>query len=353
MSEPYRVGLVGAGHISRTYARALAAIPEGRAVAVCARHPESAERFAREHGLERAAASLDELIDAVDVVCVNTPNALHAEQAIRAAEAGRHVVVEKPLATTAAEGRAVVEACRRAGVGLAYAEELAFVPKFVRAKEIVAAGELGALRYVTQREAHAGPHAPWFFSRDEAGGGVAMDMACHSIELVRWLLGKPACTSVTAQLEARREDSCLDDHAVLHLRFEGGRSALCEASWALQGGMQSRLEVWGSKGTLETELLHATGLRTYRPEGERAGWRAETADWLWENGYPQELSHFLRCFREGRTPEESGEDGVRVLEILEAAYVSAREGRSLALPAQLPAVERAVDHWLGDRRSTP
>jgi predicted dehydrogenase len=110
--------------------------------------------------------------------------------------------------------------------------------------------------------------------------------------------------------------------------------------------MQSRLEVWGSKGTLEVDLLRDTGMRRTAGEGAQA-WRAESADWLWENGYPQELEHFLTCFREGRTPEESGEDGVRVLEILEAAYRSAREGRTVALDEALPPVERAVDHWLG------
>lgn len=346
----YRVGLVGAGWISKVYARALERVPEGRAVAVCARRRESAERFARELGLEVASDSLDELLPHVDVVCINSPNARHAEQAIAAAEAGRHVIVEKPLATTAAEGRALVEACRRAGVGLAYAEELPFVPKFVRAREIARSGALGEIRYLTQREAHAGPHSPWFFSRDEAGGGVLMDLACHSIECVRWLLGKPACLRVGAHLAAGRDDTRLEDHAVVHLEFEGGASALCEASWALRGGMQSRLEVWGTRGTLAADLLHETGLAVAAGDPGAAvppGWTPQTADWLWENGYPQELAHFLRAFRDGATPEESGEDGVRVLEILEAAYASARDGRVVALPHALPPVERAVDYWLG------
>jgi predicted dehydrogenase len=255
------------------------------------------------------------------------------------------VIVEKPLAVSLDEAEAIVAACRASGVGLAYAEELAFVPKFRRAREIARSGALGELLYVTQREAHAGPHSPWFFTRDEAGGGVLMDMACHSIECVRWLLDKPPVASVTARLARtlHRERTALEDHAVVQLEFAGGVQATCEASWALQGGMQSRLEAWGSTGCLDVDLLQRTGLRQY----SAAGWTTPLADWLLDNGYPQELSHFLRCFAEGREPEEGGADGVAVLEILQAAYASAREGRSVALPFRPAGVERAVDLWLG------
>lgn len=346
---PFRIGLVGAGWISRTYVAALEHVTEGRAVAVWSRTRDRAERFAEECGLERASDRLEDLLPHVDVVCVNSPNALHAEHAVAAARAGRHVIVEKPLATTLEEGEAIVAACRDAGVGLAYAEELPFVPKFVRAREILRSGRLGAPLYVTQREAHAGPYSPWFFTREEAGGGVLMDMACHSVECVRWLLGKPRVVAVAAQIACTDPARTpLDDHAVVHLELEtdhDGRpvatAALCEASWALQGGMQSRLEVWGRDGTLEVDLLHTTGLRQFTGDG----WTTPLTDWVVENGYPQELSHFLRCFAEGTTPDESGEDGLAVLEILCAAYASAREGRRVELPFRPRGVARAVDLW--------
>jgi predicted dehydrogenase len=351
MDEPYRIGLVGAGHISRTHVQAFARVADARVVGVCSRRQESAARLAAEFSLAHATERLEELLPHVDVVCINTPNALHAAQATQAARAGKHVIVEKPLASTAAEGRALVETCRAAGVGLAYAEELPFVPAFVRARALLDAGALGTPRYVTQREAHAGPYSPWFFSRDEAAGGVLMDMACHSVECVRWLLGKPPCTGVWADLRAGRNDSALEDHAVLHLSFEGGVTALCEASWALQGGMQSTLGVWGSEGTLAVDLLQQTGLRLFVPDARPAaraatGWTTPSADWLHDNGYPQEMQHFLSCFRAEREPDESGADGVAVLEILEAAYASAREGRVVDPRESLRPVERAVDRWL-------
>ena len=352
---PFRIGLVGAGWISRTYLAALARVPQGRPVAVWSRTRAHAERLAKEFGLELATDRVDELIAAVDVVCVNSPNFLHAEHAIAAAQAGRHVIVEKPLAVSLEEGDAIVEAARRACVGLAYAEELPFAPKFARIRQLLGSGALGGPRYVTQREAHGGPHSPWFFTREEAGGGVLMDMACHAIECIRWLLDKPPASAVTAQLAraAHAEKGELEDHAVVHLEFANGVSALAEASWALEGGMQSRLEVWGARGYAAADLLHETGLRVYSRDGlpgaaPGAGWSALPADWLWESGYPQELAHFLDCFRCKETPAECGSDGQAVLEILCAAYASARRGARVSLPFRPRGVARAVDLWLGD-----
>ncbi len=358
--KTYRLGLIGSGGISRTYMAAMQHVPEGEVVAVWSRRRDRAARFAKEFELAVATDQLAELLAEVDVVCVNSPNAIHAEHAVAAARAVKHVIVEKPIAVSLEQARAMIDACRDAGVGLAYAEELPFVPKFAKARELLRSGALGDALYLTQREAHAGPYSPWFFDRDQAGGGVLMDMACHSIECMRWLLDKAPVRRVSAQLaNARgREKGALDDHAVVHLEFEGGQRALCEASWLLQGGMQSRLEIWASEGYLDVDLLHESGLRMYRGSRQPAadgsgasnhpeGWSTPLSDWVVENGYPQELSHFLRCFAEGDVPDESGEDGLRVLEILYAAYASAREQRAIVLPFQPAGVERAVDLWLG------
>lgn len=168
-APPLRLGLLGAGWISRTYGAALRGVPEGRAVACWSRSRANAERLAAELGLGFATDRAEELLPHVDVVCVNSPNALHAEHGMLAARAGKHVIVEKPLAVSLEQGRALVEACRAAGVALAYAEELPFVPKFGRAREIARSGDLGEVLHVWQRETHGGPYSPWFFSREEAG----------------------------------------------------------------------------------------------------------------------------------------------------------------------------------------
>ncbi len=354
---PFRVGLIGSGGISRTYMAAFPQVPEGEVVAVWSRQRENAERFAREFAIGFATDRVEDLLPQVDVVCVNSPNACHAPHAIAAASAGKHVIVEKPLAVSLEEGQAIIDACAAAGVGLAYAEELPFVPKFERAREILESGAIGEVLYLTQREAHGGPYSPWFFTRDEAGGGVLMDMACHAIELVRWVLGKPSVAKVTAHVAnaLHRDKTELEDHSVIHLEFADGITATCEASWVLQGGMQSRLELWGTEGYLDVDLLHGTGLELYTHRGSPQhmappGWTMTLTNWVVENGYPQELSHFLQCFREGSVPRESGADGLVVLEILLAAYESAATGRTVALPHRPEGIERAVDPWLRTQR---
>jgi predicted dehydrogenase len=143
---------------------------------------------------------------------------------------------------------------------------------------------------------------------------------------------------------------------VVQLEFEGGVTATLESSWALQGGMQSRLEVWGTKGYLDVDLLGATGLRVFAEgsvEGETPGWQVASSDSLGENGYPQELAHFLRAFQRGCAPDETGEDGLAVLEVLYAAYASARQGRTIALPFRPEGVRYAVDLWLDPPAPSP
>jgi predicted dehydrogenase len=119
--------------------------------------------------------------------------------------------------------------------------------------------------------------------------------------------------------------------------------------------MQSRLELWGTEGYLDVDLLHGSGLELYTHTGSPQhmappGWAMTLTNWVVENGYPQELSHFLQCFREGVAPRESGHDGLVVLEILVAAYESAATGRTVSLPHRPQGIERAVDPWLRNQR---
>lgn len=345
-----RVALIGAGFISLVYAEALARIPGARVVAVASRTRASAERLARRAGAERAVA-YDELASvladpAVDVVCVNSTNHLHAAHAIAALDAGKHVTVEKPLCLTLAEADAMLAAARRAGRALAYAENLCFIPHYRHARQLVASGALGKLVHARQCEKHAGPYSPWFWQLEEAGGGALLDMGCHGIECLRFVLGKPRVASVSARLATVRHAgrTRLDDDAVVEMRLEDGLVAVSESSWALEGGMQSTLELHGSEGTLHVDLLAETGLRLFQ---KGKGWSTPHPDPLWANGYPQTLAHFLDCFARGVEPEETAADGRAVLEITLAAYASARDGAARTLPFDPGPARRPAELWLG------
>ena len=125
----------------------------------------------------------------IDLVVLGLPNDLHCEATCQAAAAGKHVVVEKPMAMNLAECDRMIAACERAGVMLGYAEELCFAPKYVRLKELIDEGAFGKVHLVKQSEKHDGPHAAWFFDTRRSGGGVTFDMGCHAIEFFRWMLG--------------------------------------------------------------------------------------------------------------------------------------------------------------------
>ena len=363
-APPLRVGLVGAGWITQTHVRSLRMVPGVEIVAV-ADLPASLggvpakaryEKFAADHGIPRVFADYREMIAGPDVeLCVvGLPNAFHARVATDCAAAGKHLVVEKPMCVTLEQIAELRAAVARTGVVCAYAEELCFVPKYVRAKEIIASGALGRVFYVRQREAHGGPYSPWFFDRTLAGGGITMDMGCHSIECCRWLLGKPRAVAVTAHMGTYVHQAVtrLEDHVVVTVELAGGRFASCESAWTLKGGMVSVAEAWGTAGSLSADMLKGTALAVHSEKGlpgGEVGWQTVDWEWEWQNGYPQEMAHAVDCARRGVTPSESIDDAEAVLEIMLAAYHSAGTGRRVPLPFRPQGVERPVDLWLQPR----
>lgn len=349
MDRPFGLALVGAGEISRLYVRALERVPRARVVGVASRTRASADELARRCAAPVAVdyAGIGKLLDdeRVDGVCVNSTNHLHAEHALAALRAGKHVMVEKPLCLTLAEADRMIAAAREAERGLGYAENLCFAPHYRHARDVIASGGLGRILFARQCEKHEGPYSDWFFREEEAGGGALLDMGCHSVECLRWLLGKPSIVRVSAQIATLRhtQTTSLDDTAVLHLELEDGTRLLSESSWSLQGGMESTLEVHGTEGTLHVDLLGEGGVRVWRPG---RGWTVEHPDFLGLSGYPQELEHFVTAFAAGRAPEVTGQDGRACLEILLAAYASARLGGPVELPfTPDPTVRRPVRLW--------
>src|SRR5438270_193917 len=222
-----RVGLIGSGFVADLHAAAFKLLPEAEVVAVASPTSGKAKRFAQHHGIPQAFENYRDLLalKEVDLVTVAIPNDLHAEATLAAAKAGKHVVCEKPLCRTLEEAEQMIEGCRKAGVLLLYAEELCFAPKYVRAKRLVEEGALGKAFLVKQSEEHDGPHADWFWDVDRSGGGVLLDMGCHSIEFARWVFGKPAVRSVFASMNTHLHGDKTrgEDHSLCVVEYEGGR----------------------------------------------------------------------------------------------------------------------------------
>jgi predicted dehydrogenase len=356
------VGIVGAGFVAELHAEALKRVPGAELVAVAAPTPGHAEAFAARHGVERWFSDHQTMLTeaSLHMVSIACPNDLHAAVTIDAARAGVHVVCEKPLCLSLREADEMIAACRRAGVKLMYAEELLFAPKYARAKQLVDEGALGDVYLVKQSECHFGPHADWFWDVDRSGGGVLMDMGCHSVEFGRWMYGKARPVSVYAHLGrfAHADRTRGEDHSLCIVEYEGGRIAVAENSWARTGGIDDRAEVYGTKGLTIADLIRGSALTTFSERGygyavekapETKGWTFTAFEETWNYGFPQEFEHFVDCVANDTIPLETGEDGRAVLEILCAAYRSARLGQKVSLREPFPTEARKpIDLWLAD-----
>jgi predicted dehydrogenase len=285
------------------------------------------------------------------------PNFLHHRAVLAAAEAGKHVIIEKPFAMTLEEADEMIAACQKRGVKLMYAEELCFAPKYERVRKLVNENAVGPLYMLKQSEKHSGPHSDWFYDVNQSGGGVMMDMGCHGLAWFRWMLGgKPRVVSVYATMNTflHKGRTQGEDNSVTIVEFENGVIGVCENSWARHGGMDDRVEVYGTGGVIYADLFQGNAALTYSEKGygyamEKAGstqgWTFTIFEEAFNQGYPQELKHFIDCVRHDKQPLVTGEDGRAVLEMLYAAYQSAGLGEKVALPFHAR-VKKPIDLWL-------
>lgn len=354
-----RIGLIGTGFVGDIHAAAIRMVPDAELVAVASPSPGKAKHFAAERGIPKAFDDYRGVLDLkeVDLVHVCCPNYLHAEIVMAAAAAGKHVVCEKPLCRTLEEADAMIAACKKAGVLLMYAEELCFAPKYVRAKKLVDEKAIGRPFLVKQSEEHFGPHSAWFWDVDKSGGGVLLDMGCHSIEYARWVFGKPAVKSVVANMgvHVHKEKTRGEDHCLCIVEYETGQVGLAENSWAKQGGVDDKCEIYGERGFTRADLLRGSSLLTYSETGygyavekaaTTAGYTFTMFEEIWNYGFPQEIAHFVRCVQGAEKPIETGEDGREVLKIIYAAYESMGTGRRVEWPYTPRKVDKPIDLWL-------
>jgi predicted dehydrogenase len=363
-----RFGIVGSRFIANAHAQAIRQTPGAELVAAASPTPEHIWEFHSNWEVPHVFQDYQDMLDSgfIDAITVACPNDLHAAVTIAAAKAGKHILVDKPLAVTLDECDQMIAACRDASVVLLYGENLCFAPKYARAKALADEGALGDVYYVRQLECHYGPHADWFWDVERSGGGVLMDMGCHSIAYCRWVFGNAPVESVYADVGnfVHCDRTRGDDHATVVIRFApdaahpSGGVGIAENSWARAGGLDDRAEIYGSRGLTVADIARGGALNTfsavgYGYAGEQASW---TRGWTWTSfeegwqyGFPQEIAHFVDCIENGTKPMLTGEDGREVLEIICAAYQSARTGQRESLPVKERAL-RPYEYWLGSER---
>ena len=271
----------------------------------------------------------------IDIVDVSLPNDLHLRAISSAAENHKAVICEKPLARNGEEAAKALGVVQRYGVVHCYAENQVFIPQVAKARQVIRDGVLGKITWIRSREAHSGPHNAWFYDPDRAGGGVLLDMGCHSIEVARNLLqSKPA--SVDAWTATLSHKIKTEDNSLVLVKYVNGALSQCENSWTSKGGLDIRLEIFGTEGSIFIDITRETGMRVFSAvSGEKTGYVVEKADaktgWMYPvpsehytYGYYDELSHFLQCIRTDTKPSETFEDGLLVNKIMDKAYRSSK-----------------------------
>jgi UDP-N-acetylglucosamine 3-dehydrogenase len=258
----------------------------------------------------------------VDAVDICAPNRLHAAIAVAAAQAGKHVLVEKPIATTLAEADTMIETAAAAGVVLATAQVGRYAAGIRAAARAVASGRVGRVRAIDADWAHGGPRtwapaAEWFFRRDEAGGGALIDLGVHAVDAIRAVTGEEFA-EVLGMIGDVRGDVEFEAH--LLCRLDGGAVACVRASWAAPYGPDRHLAVWGSEAQIVVRGAQAT-LRS--PGGAEAP--------LAVDGQGGSLyADFVAACRGEATALPTGRDGRAALAAVLAGYESARRGGAIS-----------------------
>jgi len=297
---------------------------------------------ARKYGCARATTDLEELLSWADVqvVYVATPVYLHPQQAIAAAEAGKHILCEKPLAITAADCRRITDAAEANGVKLAVGYMMRFHSLHRRLAEMIKAGDLGQPVLARTNFTCWYPEMPgaWRQNPERGGGGALLDLGTHCIDLLRMLLGE--VESVCAHADTVTFSYPVDDIATLLLKFASGARGIVDVCFNVpDAAAQNLLEVYGTKGSVIAD--HTIG---QEPGGsmvaylsdQSAGYDAAQARSREDiahrieapplNLYRAEVEHLLDCIEQDREPINSGAEATRVQEIVEAAYESSRTG---------------------------
>jgi predicted dehydrogenase len=319
-----RFGLIGCGDIAEK--RVAPALREGRGsalVAVARARAELAADFARRHAVPRFYGRWRELLrdPEIDAAYVATPVHLHAEQAIAAAEAGKHVLCEKPMALTVSECERMLAAARAHGVRLGVAYYREHYPVIRRLRELLASREIGepVLASVQAFEAFdPPPHHPraWLLRKREAGGGPMFDFGCHRIQLLLSLLGPwQQARGLVANVRYRERE--VEDTCTAQLRFCSGALATVTVTHAARESRDT-LEIFGTRGSAHVATLNQGGLRILSAQGERT-----EAHPPHPNLHQPLVEDFAACVLAGRDPAVGGEAGLEVARVIAAVYGSA------------------------------
>jgi predicted dehydrogenase len=337
-------GVIGCGRISAKHFEAIAALPEAELAAVCDVALERADRASVTHGA-RGYYNYEELLKRadVDIVTIATPSGSHAEIAVAAAKAGKHVLVEKPMAMRAADLTRMINVCRAEGVKLGVIHQNRFNPAVRELRAALEAGRFGLLTHGQatvrwQRDDAYYAQAPWRGTKEQ-DGGVLMNQSIHCVDLLQWMLGEVESVFGYKRTALRPIEE--EDVAVAVLRCRNGALGVIEAATTLYPrNIEETLNVFGETGSVIIGGLAVNRVELWEfadaaAEGEPARPARETdPPDVYGFGHKEIFADMAAAVRDGRPPAVPGEEGRKAVEIVLGIYRSAETGRPVTLPLE-------------------
>lgn len=349
MAKEWGFAITSLGMIADFHARAIQAMTGGRLVACHSRRAEAVDEFAEKFGC-RPYHDYDELLadDEVEILTICAPSGAHLDYCLPAIEAGKHLIVEKPLEVTLERCDRMIAAAEKAGVMLG----AVFPSRFVEASNVVKkAIDEGRLGKVTLADVYVKWHRTqeyydsggWRGTWELDGGGALMNQSIHGIDLLQWLVGPvKSVSAVTGILAHERIE--VEDCAVAALEFENGALGTIEGTTAAWPGFLKRIEISGDAGTI---MMEEDNIVTWKFEEERAeddevrrrfsggdtvGGGASDPSAIKFDKHTSNFEAFVEALDSGEKPELDGREGRKALEIILAIYESARKGAKVTLP---------------------
>lgn len=321
------LGIIGLGNEGKLILRNSMELKDARVKSV-ADLSDKARMAAKASGIKQVYERYEDLLkdDSVDGVIISLPNFLHSEAALKAAEAGKHVLLEKPFARTVEEAESILVAAKKNSVKLMVGYEMRFDPVLVQMHDLIADGFFGDVQIAEATNISAGPFSPrsdnagpvkvpsWWLNKDLVGGGALLDLGSHLIDLLIWYFGDVESVDCYNKYALR---TSLEDSSTCLLKFRNGPVATVKVGWFSKGFIQS-LQICG---TAKNQLLQMAPESTLRIIKRGILGKLGFAN---KSPYFFEVQHFVDCLRIDEQPEPSGQEALRSLEVIAAAYKNAK-----------------------------
>lgn len=339
-----RVGIIGCGAIAqRRHAPEYAENKQAEIAGFLDFNRSRAEEMAQQYG-GKAYESIDEMLadETVDAVSVCSPNSTHAENTIRALQAGKHVLCEKPMALTLEESRAMLDAEKASGRILMLGHNQRLIRAHMKARELLSTGAIGRPLFFQCNFKHAGPESwsiensanTWFFRKDQAHFGVMGDLGAHKIDLIRFLTGSEITSVFTtvSTLDKKYEDGTpieLEDNAVCLFNMASGMPGIMHFSWTNYGQEDNSTVVYGDQGVMKIFGDYADDIVLELRDGTTVKYHVGSISTNQQQLRSGVIDEFIAAITENRPPIVTGIDGHNALAVIVTALESAKAGKWL------------------------